>query len=257
MMGVVPLIGVVLSIQDKVQRPRDTHYQFTPTLNGGTEEICVKLLLQSQITPLATPSPDNTATLVPFPPERTKSTPQLSGVWASRVHVIRPPLNSSQATPPSPSSLSSIKKVSTIKEAWPGSGGGSTKDGGSSSSQHRPQYRPRNLDFSNRSRDRSHDAPTDGQAWEKVTRGRNKSEASGRGRGVASGGSHGTSGRGRGVASGQRSGYRRTQSQQVAGGRKSEHFSKKPFSEKPFSEPSTYGIAGNRQRPSSQESDRQ
>ena len=86
--------------QDKVKKPCETRYTFTPKEDGNTEELCVKLFLQAAQPsrpdpPLPTDScVSTTSSVTPTTsiPSRTLSSPQLSGVWATRSHVIRPPL---------------------------------------------------------------------------------------------------------------------------------------------------------------------
>lgn len=81
-------------LQDLVQRPRETRYQFEPSAAGcSTQELCVQLSLDPRKTNhrrMSTPSPSATAGGAAMSMTPTQSSPQLSGIWADRSHVIRP-----------------------------------------------------------------------------------------------------------------------------------------------------------------------
>lgn len=115
--------------QDKVQRPRETHYQFTPKDDGCTEELCVKLYLDPEkvhelrrtpVTPgpltLTSTSNQGTDPVIPRTSGHVPISPQLSGVWAARSHVIRPlPLDTPSSAPPGPvRSYTSPEPVSVV-----------------------------------------------------------------------------------------------------------------------------------------------
>lgn len=102
---------------------------------GHTEELCIKLHLDPRRTAPQSPSHHNTEQGVPGSLPRTPSSPQLTGVWASRSHVIRPPLPTTppadtfrkdvqQATPPSDSTNRSYRATTPTRTAPPTSNTG-------------------------------------------------------------------------------------------------------------------------------------
>lgn len=98
----IPYSVVLLySLQDRVHKPRETRYIFTPMESGNTEELCVKIELNPKTdkpTHLPPPSSESVTSEAPLTgkdlptPSRSVSSPHLSGVWASRAQFIRPPL---------------------------------------------------------------------------------------------------------------------------------------------------------------------
>ena len=81
-----------------MKRPCETRYSFTPREEGNTEELCVKLCLRSipsvprtPTTPVAVQSFSSESFSTVGSPNMS-STRQLSGVWAKRAEVLRPPL---------------------------------------------------------------------------------------------------------------------------------------------------------------------
>ena len=88
------------SLQDRVHKPRETRYIFAPLESGNTEELCVKIELRPKMDkpthlPPLSESVTSEAPLIAkeLPtPSKSISSPNLSGVWASRAQFIRPPL---------------------------------------------------------------------------------------------------------------------------------------------------------------------
>lgn len=85
--------------QEKVLQPRETRYSFSPLETGRTEELCVRINIKDKsdkrlslsLSESVTSDAPLTGSEV-VTPARTSSSPQLAGAWASRAHVIRPPL---------------------------------------------------------------------------------------------------------------------------------------------------------------------
>lgn len=149
--------------QDHVQRPRETRYQFTPAKGDKsfTQELCIKLYLDPRKVTPQSPAPQGTDSLVSSPLlPRNQSSPQLSGVWANRSHVIRPPLTPTTSVEPlgmprppttptksvmrqlSPSPDSSVKEKppAKLQGAWskPGSGVAAVRSRGQSTPSQPP-----------------------------------------------------------------------------------------------------------------------
>ena len=86
------MLAVPFLLQDIVVRPRETSYQFEPLETScSTEELCVQLSLdprKAHLRHLSTPSPGGGAAAMSL--SSSQSSPQLSGIWADRSHVIRP-----------------------------------------------------------------------------------------------------------------------------------------------------------------------
>ncbi|XP_064401768.1 mitogen-activated protein kinase kinase kinase 20-like [Halichondria panicea] len=119
-------LEIVVYYKDKVLRPRETRYTFTPLEAGHTEELCVRIEIKqkSDTRRLSVPLSDSVASDAPITGEevvtpvrvRTNSNPQLTGAWVARSHVIRPPLEprTSTKTPDSSYPSSATNSVSSV-----------------------------------------------------------------------------------------------------------------------------------------------
>lgn len=94
-------LEIIVYFKEKVHRPRETRYTFSPRDTGHTEELCVRI----QLRPRSSNKPDNLlfdsvsmtsdapiTTHEVVTPSRSVSSPHLSGVWRARAEVFRPPL---------------------------------------------------------------------------------------------------------------------------------------------------------------------